>query len=101
MAWRGHKGANDIDRGLLHLFGRSRQRRKVRVQHALLFANHSPEVVGDVGGRQEGKWAGSIVSNVSNTVERRLYGDVFSLLSTSHFPDGVVAKVCARGKAKV
>ena len=80
------------------MFRRSSQQREVRVQHALLFQNSPFEVLGD---RQEGKWAGPIVSDVSNTVEGRLYGDVFSLLSATDFPDGVVAKVCARGKAKV
>ena len=37
------------------VFGRSRQRRKVRVQHALLFENSTLEVLGEVGGRQEGR----------------------------------------------
>ena len=83
------------------MFRRSSQQREVRVQHALLFQNSPFEVLGDVGDRQEGKWARPHRADVSNTVERRLYGDVFSLLSATDFPDGVVAKVCARGKAKV
>jgi hypothetical protein len=70
-------------------------------QHALLFKNSPFEVLGDVGVRKEGKWTESIVSDVSNTVERRLYGDVLSLLSATDFTDEVVAKVCARRKTNV
>jgi hypothetical protein len=58
-------------------------------------------VLGDVRDRKEGKWTETIMSDVSNTVERGLRRDVFSLLSATDFTDEVAVKVCARRKPKV
>ena len=58
-------------------------------------------MLGDVGDREKGKWTESIMSDVSNTVERGLRRDVFSLLSATDLTDEVAAKVYARRKPKV